>query len=147
MEEKKIKQPLSDMASMHLTHLGKIFSNLSLFFVIVSASSLITFLIYPLLAVLWIFVAIVSLGMVFVIFPGFGNFLKNSSEIFGSIYSFLGNFLPFFLGFALITSILSIIFLSLDRHEKHWGRIIFSAILILITLIGFISLIVGGLNR
>ena len=146
MNDKKIKQPLSDMACMHFSHLGKVLSNLSIFFVVISFSSLLTFIIYPVFFMLWLFIAIVTLGMVFIINPEYGAIFTKGTEIFSDIINFLGPILPYSFGLAFVSSVLSIIFLSLDKNEKHWGRIVTSAIFLGITVIGFIVLIAGGLK-
>lgn len=138
--------PKSELLRMHLTHLGKIFSNLSIFALVLSLSSIFSFILYVLIMLIvsigWLLLIPITLGLI-LLTPNYGSFFN--SNFFQITPTIPVNLIFIILGVGIAFSLISIILLAFDKHSNHKGRIIFSSIVLISTLLILIGIIGGAL--
>ena len=142
MEQPDIKQTILN----HTTHIGKILSDISIFGIVLSLVSVFGFVfvaIYYAFYYLFLILTIaVTLGIVFVI-PGYTD-LWAYDQVVVDIASAIASAGIIIAPLAVATSVLSLVFLLLDKKNLSLGRIIFSIVLIVITVVILIAgLIIG----
>ena len=118
--------------------LGKIFSNLSIVFLILSFCGILSFVTTAFVILIGFTLIILSIGTIFVLIPNYWNNLMTASTITVKITEFFFENFLIFISCVILFSILSFIFLKLDKQEKHSSRIILSSIVIVITIISII---------
>ena len=142
--------------SLHFGHLGKIAFNLSIVSLAISLATILTFLLTALIAMVGVLVVlfaviiiIFTLGLILTV-PNYWdgamsilNFTSSSAEKIALFGEKLASTWPIIVPLGILMSILSIVFLSLDKTRKHKARIIFSSIILAITVIVLILLIIG----
>jgi len=142
----KFETPKSELLRMHLTHLGKIFSNISIFALILSLGSIFSIILYTLIIMIasigWILLIPITLGLV-LLTPNYGSFFN--SNLFKVAPTIPANLIFIILGVGIAFSLVSIILLAFDKHSNHKGRIIFSSIVLISTLLILIGIIGGAL--
>ena len=121
--------------------LGKIFSNMAIVMVIVTLFGIMSFVTTVLVMLIGICVTIITLGTIFIIAPEFWDKILSTGDFTGKIASFFMQNIFLFMGLAVGLSVISIVFLSFDKHTKHVGRIVVSSIVIAVAAV---SLIVFG---
>lgn len=142
-----ITPPAGTMANLYLVHFGKILSNLSIACVVLSAlclmSGLITITYYLLAIVIMAGVIIFTIGTIFLTKPDFIPWLFSGSEAISKFTEIAYSAIPYLLGVAVATAVVSTVLLVLDKHQKHTGRIVTASIMIAIALILGILLATG----
>ena len=135
------------MARLYSVHLGKIFSNLSIVFVVISLASLVTVIATGLMFLFGLILIIISLGTVFIYIPNYFDMLLSGTEFMGGVAGFLNQFWPVLTPLAIVLAGVSIVLLAMDKHERHTGRIVLSSIIVGIAVLTLILLIAGvGVN-
>jgi len=128
-----------EVLQLYSLHAGKIFSNLSIFFCILS----VLFLLSPFLVAFYylflIMIVVITFGLIFVSVPNFGSYFV-SSEQTSDIINKLIEFTPISVGICIGLAALSIVFLLLSR-KKSTGRIVFSSIILAIAIAIIIFLV------
>ena len=144
---KTITPPAKTMARLYSVHLGKIFSNLSIVFVVIGLASLVTVIATGLMFLFGLILIIMSLGTVFLYIPNYFDMLLSGTEFMGGVAGFLNQFWPVFTPLAIVLAGVSIVLLAMDKHERHTGRIVLSSIIVGIAVLTLILLIAGvGVN-
>lgn len=146
-EEKKVYNSTltKNLAMMYSVRLGKILFNLSIVCLILCGATLATALATGVIFIFGLIFIILSLGTVFVYFPNYFDALLSSGDFFAKISSFLLQAFPYLIAIGIIGAIASIVFLALDKNEKHVARItIASIILALSVVIVIVSLVQSG---
>ena len=137
---------------MHLAHLGKIFFNFSilgivlvLFYLLMPIASLFALLMMAVVIILLPFIWLFSGGAVNCnqVMDG----INGSSEMMLKIQDVVHAYLPYAAGITVALAGLSILFLVLDKTEKHTARIVISIVFAVISVIALILFIAvpGGL--
>ena len=155
MEEKQLntlKVPKTELRRMYVTHLGIIFSNISIVMLVLGFASLFVGVFSALATAVWIilwFVGLIfSVGTIFVLVPNYLSWLTNTSKFletipFQTFFEIVKYLLPIGIAFA----VGSIICLAFDKHKNHRGRIIFSSIVLALLVITFIIVLIGGVAK
>ena len=117
-------------ARLFLVRLGKIFSNLSLFLLILCLCGALSFVLTALIILVGIIITIVTLGTIFVIAPNFFNVIIQATDITANISAFFFDNFYIFAITAIIGAVLSLVLLRFDNLEKHKVRTILSTIII-----------------
>lgn len=123
--------------------LGKIFSNISILFLILSFCGILSFVATAFIFLIGFILIILSIGTVFVYIPNYWDNLTNASRISAEISSFFLQYWYIFIAFTILFSILSLIFLKLDKNNKHTARIVISSIVVGIAIVAIIVILTG----
>ena len=144
----------NEIIKMRLNHLGEIGFRLALFGFITGAvillSSFISFFIVAIIGILGIFLPLITLGMIFVVYPNYFSdytaLLNNTTNV---INFFLGlTYIVKYIAFiGIIGAIIGSIFLLFDRNNRHWGKFSFCIISIITCLLLFVLIISGSYNQ
>lgn len=118
-----------------LIRLGKIFFNWSVLFLILCIIGALSAVGTAMTFVIGIIPIICTLGLIFLIVPGYWDALMNTSGFFVKLTDWFAHNYPIFVGFALGLSIVSLILLKTDRTDSHLFQTIFSSIVIVISLL------------
>ncbi len=124
------------------TRIGKICSNVSIVFLILSIAGILPFIALATILIIGFAIIVFSLGTVFITVPDFGSKLLSYIDISSQISAF---FLQYWYIFVLITialSVASLVLLATDKNESHVGRITVASIVLFITLVVMIVFIV-----
>lgn len=132
-------------------HFGKIMFNYSVVGLILMAliwlGSMLSALYFVLAFFIAFFSIILTCGLVFLTMPGFVPGLFNNGEKLLSVIADLYKAFPYVFGITIFTSIMSIIFLSIQKEKRSKSKIIVASITLGLTLIvGLVFLISGGAN-
>lgn len=147
---------VKEMRMLHLGHFGKIFSNLSIFFTILSLASVLTlimtlvlFLLGGAVLLILLMVIVVTLGIIFVIIPNYwgiittvANALTSSSGYISKFGELVVKIWPVITPLAIVFAGISILFLCFDKTQNHTIRIVFSSVVLVIAIIILVALIV-----
>ena len=163
MENKEVKQinqsnpkvmatPASVLANMYMSRTGKILSNLTflciLWFVLSFITPIVSMVFYAVVFCLVIASVVFTLGSVFLFNPGFVpslfELMKNGGEKLVEVTEFMYKANPYVIGACAGLSLLSILLLSLNKHDKSVWRIVFSSILLAVSVIILLILLFGG---
>lgn len=118
-----------------LVRLGKIFSNMSILFLIISICGLFSFVSVAFVCLTGVVIIIITVGTIFIINPNFGSLFMSAIDISNKISMFFLENFYIFAGITLATAIISLVILVLDRRTKHTARIVTSSIVIGIAVI------------
>lgn len=155
MEEKQLntlKVPNIELRRMYVTHLGIIFSNLSIAMLVLGLASLFVGFFSALVTMIWIMLwfagLIFSVGTIFVMVPNYLSWLTNTSKFLDAIpFQTFFQIVKYLLPIGIVLGVCSIICLSFDKHKNHRGRIIFSSIVLALLVITFVIVLIGGLAK
>lgn len=123
--------------------LGKIFSNLSIVFLILCLCGILSFVSLAVILTLGFALIILTIGTIFVMVPNYWDILMSASQFTAKLASFFLDKFFIFVAFAILFAILSLILLKLDKQQKHTGRIVVSLIIIGIAIISIIVIAAG----
>ncbi len=144
MENEFINSSSKEFARMRLVHLGKIISNLAiagLTFCIVNAASQLFIAYFVVLGVMFM---IATLGLVFAFVPNYWQIITSPLSLYENFFSKIVPYVPYVLGISIALSVVSIVLLSFDKYQKHTARIVFSAIVVLLSILVVTIFLTGG---
>lgn len=144
MENEFLNSSSKEFARMRLIHLAKIISNLAiagLTFCIVNAASQLFIAYFVVLGVMFM---IVTLGFVFAFVPNYWQIITSPLSLYESFFSKIIPYIPYVLGISIALSVVSIVLLSFDKYQKHTARIVFSAIVVLLSILVVSIFLTGG---
>ena len=118
-----------------LIRLGKILFNWSILFLILCIIGALSAVGTAMTFVIGVIPIICTLGLIFIIVPGYWDALMNTTGFFAKVTDWFGHNYPIFVGLALGLSIVSLILLKLDRTDSHLFQTVFSSIVIAIALL------------
>ncbi len=138
-------------------HLGKILSNVAILFTIITAAclstSLISFLVMVVLmgiALIMLMGIVVTIGTILAIIPGYWSalvsvwkFAISGASFSSEVIYYMTHIWPYTASIAVLFSAVSIVFLCLDKTDKHTNRIVTSSVVLGITVIAIILLLIG----
>ncbi len=126
-----------------LIRLGKIFSNISIFSLILCFCGILSFVATAFILLIGLTIILLTIGTIFIVVPNYFEIITSASQISAKISAFfLENFYIFVL-IAIVGAILSLVLLLLDKKTKHTGRIVVSSIVISIAIITIIVFALG----
>ena len=135
--------PVKVSAKMFSIRIGKTFSNISIFFLILSLCAVLSFVSTAFVFIIGFCMIIFSIGTVFVLIPNFGQKFLSIIDISTKVSSFFLQYWYIFIILTLLFAILSLVLLALDKSNKHVARITISSIVIGIAIITMLTLIIG----
>lgn len=123
-----------------LIRLGKIFSNLSIFMLVLCLCGILSFIFTGFIFLVGIVIIIVTLGTIFAISPNYFDQLTVAMNVSSSISSFFSNNSLIFAGLTILFAILSIVLLLFDKQTKHKGRIGLSIFILIVALLMILAI-------
>lgn len=129
--------PINDFKTF-LVRLGKIFSNISIFALLLCFSGMLSFVATALILLIGLAVIILSLGSIFALVPHYFDNLMSATEISSKISAFFLENFYIFASVAIVGAVLSLVLLLTDRRTKHTGRIVVSSVVIAIVVIAIV---------
>ena len=126
-----------------LIRLGKIFSNISIFSLILCFCGILSFVATAFILLIGLTIILLSIGTIFIVVPNYFEIIMSASKISASISGFFLQNFYIFASIAIVGSILSLVLLLLDKRTKHTGRIVVSSIVIAIVVITIIVFALG----
>lgn len=145
MKNKIIEHSLPSMARMHTIHLGKILSNIAIVGVALCAFFILSQILAVMGFILGFMLIVLTLGLILLI-PNYWEAINSPLSLYDTLIAkgFIAA-LPYILLISIVCCIASLVLLSLDKYEKHTGRIVFSYIILaLCVLIGISMILQGG---
>lgn len=137
-------------ASVYANHLGKILSNYSIvglsLMILVVLSSFLSALYFILAFIISFIVVVVTFGLIFVSNPEFISNLFGKSEDIERILKIFANAFPYLFGITVATSLVSLILLCLNKEKRSTSKIVFSSLVLALTLIFGIIFLLGGVK-
>ncbi len=124
-----------------LIRLGKIFSNLSIFMLVLCLCGILSFIFTGFIFLVGIVIIIVTLGTIFAISPNYFDQLTVAMNVSSSISSFFSNNSLIFAGLTILFAILSIVLLFFDKQTKHKGRIGLSIFILIVALLMILAIV------
>ncbi len=121
-----------------LVRLGKIFSNMSILFLIISICGLFSFVSVAFVCLTGVVIIVITVGTIFIINPNFGSLFMSAVDVSSKISTFFLENFYIFAGVTLATAVVSLVLLVLDRRTKHTARIVTSSIVIGIVILTII---------
>lgn len=118
--------------------LGKIFSNLSIFTMILCLCGIMSFLSLAFIWIMGIVIIIFTVGTIFVIAPNFFSLLTAVSDFTANVAAFFAQNFYIFAAITLVCAIATLVLLALDKQTRHTARIVTSSIVIGIALIAIV---------
>lgn len=138
--------PAKHFFQMNAQRLGQIFSNLSICLAVFSILCFSAMVLYPLASITNVLLAIIAiiftLGLIFIKFKFSDLLIFDINNSNGVIETSL-NLGKYALIAVLITSILSLVFLMLNKRKRSISRIVLSIIFIIISLVGVVLVFSG----
>ncbi len=124
-----------------LIRLGKIFSNLSIFMLVLCLCGILSFIFTGFIFLVGIVIIIVTLGTIFAISPNYFDQLIVAMNVSSSISSFFSNNSLIFASLTILFAILSIVLLLFDKQTKHKGRIGLSIFILIVALLMILAIV------
>lgn len=137
--------------SLYQLHFGKIMFNYSVVGLVLMTLIWLGSMLSALYFVLAVFIAFFSIictcGLVFLTSPGFISGLFNNGEKLITVITKMYIAFPYIFGITIGASVLSIIFLSIQKEKRSVVKIVVSSIILGLSLIvGLVFLLSGGVN-
>lgn len=143
LAEKSVTPPAKSLSAMYLVHLGQIFSNLSIVCVIIGMISFISILLQITVFFVLLLGLLCTLGLILLYVPNYMQLFQKSADFLGSITAVVVKIAPYVLIVGIVCAIISIVLLAIDRYNSHMGRIVFSSIILAITVVILICIFTG----
>lgn len=128
-----------EVLCLYSHHAGKIFSNLSILFLVLSILSVLMPILTSFYYIFLIVIVVITFGLIFVWYPNFSS-LWGTSDSTGIIIEKVMSLAPIFVGICMGLAILSIVFLLLSK-KKTTGRIVFAGIVIGISILAILAIV------
>ena len=126
-----------------VVRLGIIFSNMAILSLILCLSGIASFVALAFVFIIGFAIIIFSVGTIFVVYPNYFQTLMSAGTVTGQIADFFMNTFYIFASICILTSILSLVLLILDKRKKHVARIVISSIIIAVVLVFIIVFALG----
>lgn len=125
----------NELRLMHFTHLGVIFSNISIVGLIFLLSGIFGAFLVGLFYLLLIFLVLATFFLI-LIFEGFRRLFSLGGEILVPLTNIAVSVSAVVGPLTILTSVLAIVFLSFNKKDLHKSRIVFSSVLLALSVIG-----------
>ncbi len=124
MEQKRI-------ANMQLNHLGIILSNISLVGLVLMVAGFLYFLVYAVIIIIMIIPVLFTFGLYLINNPNYFDWVNGSSDTITKLLAYV----PTVGIVSAVAAALSIVCLSMYKGQKSWWRIVFSGIIIVVSIL------------
>ena len=141
-EQKTLKTPSGTLARMQVVHFGKIMFNMQFIAVAIMMASVLSFIFTAVYYILMVCAILISL-FTLLLNESFRE-MMSGGEALGQITQLFAQSWQYTVPIVAVMSAVSIFCLCFDKNKKHVGRIVASAILLVLALVVLILKLVNG---
>lgn len=131
------------ISRLFLTRIGKICSNISIVFLLLCLSAVLSFVTTAYIFILGLCVIILSIGTIFIAVPNFFDILMSGVEFSAKISEFFLQYWYIFVSFTILFSVVSLILLATDKTSNNVARIVISSVVLFFAFVVVIVLLLG----
>lgn len=143
MKELSTTMPVKTEIKNFIVRLGIIFSNISIFSLILCYFGILSFISTAFILLVGLVIIVLTIGTIFIIVPDYFNIFMSVTDISAKVSAFFLDNFYLFISITILSSILSLILLLLSKQTRYIGRIIFSVIIVIIAMFTIIIIAMG----
>ena len=136
--------PVKTEFAFFTVRLGKIFSNLSIFFLILCLCGVLSFVTTAFILLCGLTAILITLGTIFIIIPDYWDKLMVASNISAEVSEFFFQNIFWFVGFSVAFALLALLLLVWDKKRSHVPRIVLSSVILAVALLCIVVVALGG---
>lgn len=144
MKELSTTMPVKTEIKNFIVRLGIIFSNISIFSLILCYFGILSFISTAFILLVGLVIIVLTIGTIFIIVPDYFNIFMSVTDISAKVSAFFLDNFYLFISITILSSILSLILILLNKQTRYIGRIIFSVIIVIIAMFTIIIIAMGG---
>ena len=143
MKELSTTMPVKTEIKNFIVRLGIIFSNISIFSFILCYFGILSFISTAFILLVGLVIIVLTIGTIFIIVPDYFNIFMSVTDISAKVSAFFLDNFYLFISITILSSILSLILILLNKQTRYIGRIIFSVIIVIIAMFTIIIIAMG----
>ena len=143
MKELSTTMPVKTEIKNFIVRLGIIFSNISIFSLILCYFGILSFISTAFILLVGLVIIVLTIGTIFIIVPDYFNIFMSVTDISAKVSAFFLDNFYLFISITILSSILSLILTLLNKQTRYIGRIIFSVIIVIIAMFTIIIIAMG----
>ncbi|MBS5852572.1 MAG: hypothetical protein ACLUG4_09470 [Bacilli bacterium] len=143
MKELSTTMPVKTEIKNFIVRLGIIFSNISIFSLILCYFGILSFISTAFILLVGLVIIVLTIGTIFIIVPDYFNIFMSVTDISAKVSAFFLDNFYLFISITILSSILSLILILLNKQTRYIGRIIFSVIIVIIAMFTIIIIAMG----
>ena len=143
MKELSTTMPVKTEIKNFIVRLGIIFSNISIFSRILCYFGILSFISTAFILLVGLVIIVLTIGTIFIIVPDYFNIFMSVTDISAKVSAFFLDNFYLFISITILSSILSLILILLNKQTRYIGRIIFSVIIVIIAMFTIIIIAMG----
>ena len=143
MKELSTTMPVKTEIKNFIVRLGIIFSNISIFSLILCYFGILSFISTAFILLVGLVIIVLTIGTIFIIVPDYFNIFMSVTDISAKVSAFFLDNFYLFISITILSSILSLILILLNKQTTYIGRIIFSVIIVIIAMFTIIIIAMG----
>ena len=143
MKELSTTMPVKTEIKNFIVRLGIIFSNISIFSLILCYFGILSFISTAFILLVGLVIIVLTIGTIFIIVPDYFNIFMSVTDISAKVSAFFLDNFYLFISITILSSILSLILLLFSKQTRYIGRIIFSVIIVIIAMFTIIIIAMG----
>lgn len=143
MKELSTTMPVKTEIKNFIVRLGIIFSNISIFSLILCYFGILSFISTAFILLVGLVIIVLTIGTIFIIVPDYFNIFMSVTDISAKVSAFFLDNFYLFISITILSSILSLILILLSKQTRYIGRIIFSVIIVIIAMFTIIIIAMG----
>lgn len=143
MKELSTTMPVKTEIKNFIVRLGIIFSNISIFSLILCYFGILSFISTTFILLVGLVIIVLTIGTIFIIVPDYFNIFMSVTDISAKVSAFFLDNFYLFISITILSSILSLILILLNKQTRYIGRIIFSVIIVIIAMFTIIIIAMG----
>ena len=143
MKELSTTMPVKTEIKNFIVRLGIIFSNISIFSLILCYFGILSFISTAFILLVGLVIIVLTIGTIFIIVPDYFNIFMSVTDISAKVSAFFLDNFYLFISITILPSILSLILILLNKQTRYIGRIIFSVIIVIIAMFTIIIIAMG----
>ena len=143
MKDLSTTMPVKTVIKNFIVRLGIIFSNISIFSLILCYFGILSFISTAFILLVGLVIIVLTIGTIFIIVPDYFNIFMSVTDISAKVSAFFLDNFYLFISITILSSILSLILILLNKQTRYIGRIIFSVIIVIIAMFTIIIIAMG----
>ena len=143
MKELSTTMPVKTEIKNFIVRLGIIFSNISIFSLILCYFGILSFISTAFILLVGLVIIVLTIGTIFIIVPDYFNIFMSVTDISAKVSAFFLDNFYLFISITILSYILYIILIILSKQTRYIGRIIFSVIIVIIAMFTIIIIAMG----
>lgn len=143
MKELSTTMPVKTEIKNFIVRLGIIFSNISIFSLILCYFGILSFISTAFILLVGLVIIVLTIGTIFIIVPDYFNIFMSVTDISAKVSAFFLDNFYLFISITILSSILSLILILFSKQTRYIGRIIFSVIIVIIAMFTIIIIAMG----